>query len=287
MTLNIYLLLPDVYTKVSEVNTEDQIRQMLVTVNQLLDLVLREKEAELYYDAENLKNFDAQIREIANVEGFSLEEREALELLTIYENLKDGHHCSKETWQERGCQYILLDLTREKLEKFIPAILTEMTKSILLERGKHLLLNVESAIDSYRHYLPIVKDCPACPDLPPQLAILQWVKQPPALENWLVESRTPRRFNWHPKHGQHGRGQWKGASVLFCDEVMAQRLLESAIADRLDKDLYNYDPVNGRYIVFKDENTPNNTYHGYHLDHSEEVPEEIRNRVAKRVTERL
>lgn len=43
-----------------------------------------------------------------------------------------------------------------------------------------------------------------------------------------------------------------------------------------DNKLYNYDKKNKKYIIFQDDETQENSYHGYHVKNDNEVPVEIK-----------
>lgn len=57
---------------------------------------------------------------------------------------------------------------------------------------------------------------------------------------------------------------------MECSKEKAQELLKNAIGDRrIGNFLFNYDGGIKEFIVFSDENTPNNQYHGYHISEDE------------------
>jgi len=99
---------------------------------------------------------------------------------------------------------------------------------------------------------------------------------------WITKNTVERKFNKSKKHGENGKGNWKGESVLLCDCEVAQNLLNSSIPDfhELDNRLFNFDPISETYIEFYYEGkTPNNQWHGFHLDPNDwdkRVPNKIR-----------
>ena len=102
------------------------------------------------------------------------------------------------------------------------------------------------------------------------------------LEKWFLENRQPRIFNLNPKHGENGTGarpnKGETVSLLRCNRSEAAELLNSAKGDkRLSKELFAYDAIHSRFIIFKDENTAINSYHGYHVDDENEIPLKVRN----------
>ena len=103
------------------------------------------------------------------------------------------------------------------------------------------------------------------------------LKNASELKAWFAKYRTPnRKFHLIPKHGENGTANWKEASPLMCSKQNAQVLLNTAIGISTDK-LYNYDSDNKMYIIFWNENEPQNKYHGYHLPlNTIEIPHKIK-----------
>lgn len=101
------------------------------------------------------------------------------------------------------------------------------------------------------------------------------------LLDWL-QKLSVRKFNISEKHGENGKGNWPGESVLLCNRDRAQQLLESAIPDfRLkDERLFNFDEVNNTYIEFFYEgNNPQKQWHGFHVKKEKwnmRIPETVR-----------
>lgn len=97
---------------------------------------------------------------------------------------------------------------------------------------------------------------------------------------YVRQHRQPRTFNWNPKHGENGKGMIpnKGevVSPLEGSRQEAELLLPKAVNSRKTTELYAYDEAQGKYIVFKDENTPDNKFHPYHPINQEEVPEDVK-----------
>lgn len=280
MALKIYLLLPDVYTQFKEVNiTKAQVEQLLVTINQFLHLVRCEKEAELYYDVANLKDFDTQIREIANLIEFSLGEREPIELLTIYENLNGfareikgvNFQCCYIAWNFPDDNTVL-DRTTQLLLKMVEDTLLNQSQTPKTQQ-KYLLLNFTD-LCATRVFLPIIKDCGE--ENCPQIVCIPQITDKNKLEVWLRDNRQPRVFNKNPKHGEQGKGvrsnKGEKVSPLLCSPQEAQQFLDTAIGcATFKKELYNFDRERNKYIVFSNENTPDNTYHGHYEDSIEEI----------------
>lgn len=97
------------------------------------------------------------------------------------------------------------------------------------------------------------------------------------LPNWFSENRLPQR-NYHPspKHGENGIGEWLGASKLYCSHTHAQSLLLKSIGQSELDELYFYDEMHRKYIIyrFEGDNTLNQ-YHAYHIE-DDDVPKSIK-----------
>lgn len=98
---------------------------------------------------------------------------------------------------------------------------------------------------------------------------------------WIVNNSSKRQFHISPKHGVNGKGNWKGESVLLCNEAEAALLLESAIPDFIEKEnrLFNWDCIHNTFIEFFFEgDNPQRQWHGFHLEAKEwnRVPSSLR-----------
>jgi hypothetical protein len=103
------------------------------------------------------------------------------------------------------------------------------------------------------------------------------------LIDWFCENRIPKRnFQSIPKHDIPKpivrRGQL--ISPLYGDDKNASEILKIAIGIN-SKELFGYDKLKNMVIIFKFENdTPQNQYHGYHVNiDSNEIPNEIRKKL--------
>ena len=93
-----------------------------------------------------------------------------------------------------------------------------------------------------------------------------------SLLQWIQDKSTLRRFNLSDKHGENGRGNWAGESVLLCNRNNAQELLNTAIPDftKKEKQLFNFDVNYQTFIEFFYEgNNPQNQWHGFHIKQDE------------------
>ena len=88
---------------------------------------------------------------------------------------------------------------------------------------------------------------------------------------WCVKRLPQRRFDVDEKHGENGVGGRripnKGyASLLLCHRTRAQQLLDKAVGNGKESDLWYYDEDKKKYIYFEnqyEESQP--AYHGYHI----------------------
>jgi hypothetical protein len=98
---------------------------------------------------------------------------------------------------------------------------------------------------------------------------------------WIQNKSDTRTFNLSPKHGENGRGNWKGESVLRCSKNDAQQFLNTAIADFSEKEkrLFNFDHNHKTFIEFFYEgDNPQKQWHGFHVedDQLNRIPLSIR-----------
>lgn len=88
------------------------------------------------------------------------------------------------------------------------------------------------------------------------------------LAGWFENNRRPSRiFNWNPKHGEYGKGEYPGESKLMGSRDEARSLLHKAWGTDL-RVLFFFDEKYNQYIEFKRE--LGNTYHGFHLYEADE-----------------
>jgi hypothetical protein len=106
------------------------------------------------------------------------------------------------------------------------------------------------------------------------------------ITKWIVANSAKRNFHISPKHGENGKGNWKGESVLLCSKTEAETLLNSAIPDFNEKEnrLFNWDSTNKGFIefFFEGEN-PQKQWHGFHVAETDlsRVPNSIRKYFSK------
>ncbi len=98
---------------------------------------------------------------------------------------------------------------------------------------------------------------------------------------WIVNNSHNRSFHISPKHGENGVGNWRGESVLLCNQTQASHLLQTAIPDCTEKEnrLFNWDDTHETFIefFFEGEN-PQMQWHGFHLKSEDwkRVPNSVR-----------
>jgi hypothetical protein len=85
---------------------------------------------------------------------------------------------------------------------------------------------------------------------------------------WIANTEV-RPFNLSSKHGENGKGNWQGESLLLCTKEDAQKLLNTAIPcfEEKEKNLFNFDNTHNTFIVFYYEgDNPQRQWHGFHLE---------------------
>ena len=101
------------------------------------------------------------------------------------------------------------------------------------------------------------------------------------IRRWIVDNSDKRIFHISGKHGENGKGNWTGESILLCSKLEATSLLESAITDFIEKEnrLFNWDSTHNTFIEFFFEgNNPQRQWHGFHLEAKDwnRVPNSVR-----------
>lgn len=102
-----------------------------------------------------------------------------------------------------------------------------------------------------------------------------------SLLHW-IQNNSSRYFNLSTKHGENGRGNQPGQSVLRCSKNEAQQLLNTAIPDFTEKEkqLFNFDENHQTFIEFFYEgDNPQKQWHGFHITNNEwekRIPVSIR-----------
>jgi hypothetical protein len=238
----------------------------------MIEIVAREKGAKIIYDAENIKEFQQQMNGLDD-EFMSLQ-------YAFYMLLSNAENFRENSKQAADCLYFIWDLNQFTGIQINSPIstLAEIAEEKRQDENKKLVLVHNDSIHLNRSIIPIIKD--GYDEKCPFFICIQHVKNSTELENWISQNRQPRLFNLNPKHGENGKGakanKGEEVSVLLCNKKHAQELLDSAVGDkRISKKLFNFDNEHQKFIVFEDENTPNNSYHGYHVDNENQVPQKF------------
>lgn len=95
--------------------------------------------------------------------------------------------------------------------------------------------------------------------------------------NWFCDNRKPERdYNWNPKHGEYGKGNWAGESRLLGSRDEAKQLVKNAIGETYRGTLFCWDAQYGHYMEYKNE--LNNTYHSFHLEgvNEKRIPHQVK-----------
>ncbi|MBN2533244.1 MAG: hypothetical protein JXB88_10150 [Spirochaetales bacterium] len=259
---------------ISLYENEEKLILFLSEINKAVDLIKREKGAELIFDNENIKLFLEEVKVLKD-EYINL----LLRVYSIFDDLKNFRDSSI---IQKDCLYLIWDksnFTVFSIKDSIP-ILTEIVE-YKQEKNKVVLFYPDT-IKCDRSFLAIIKD--GGEKNIPIFTRIDFVSDYTSLENWIVINRIPRKFKHNPKHPKAKEiNKNKYVSALLCSEEEAQILLNSAIGDAgFSNKLYNYDTKNKKYIIFQDDDTQENTYHGYHAINDTEIPEIIKTILNKR-----
>lgn len=282
--IHAFFLLPastpsSVFLSNDDLLDSEKLRQFIIEFEHLVESAYSEKSTSVWYDCENINDF------LSNFEGLHDEYLTNLtvRLRNLLTNALDWRNEQQHTLDNR---YFLWDLMNEQVVPLYhrPHTLSEIAeRTMRMVENKHVLINVQ-ALNINRKVLAIIKDNWRDSVLP-KLIIIPFVSNAEKLDEWFKSNRQKRIFHLH-KHGEYGEHvqQNKGEEVspLLCGKEDAQRLLENAIGDqRISKKLYAFDENHQKYIVFEDENTLENSYHGYHIDDEYKIPENIRKKIQR------
>lgn len=102
---------------------------------------------------------------------------------------------------------------------------------------------------------------------------------------WFHSNRDTRGYTWNRKHGENGRGALKNkdevVSPLECSREEAKSFLEEAIGYRHSNELYNYDPLNNKFMVWKCDAPGTQNFHAYHPVDQNEVDLKVQKFITK------
>ncbi len=253
---------------------ENLIADYLNQLEIFLDTAYQEKATEVYYSESNILQF---------LSGFEAFEDEYLSnpsgrLSDILQNA--------ENWEVNASQaddtfYVIWRPPNSHQTLYAPHTLAEIVERMKPTLTDKIVLIDHQATHNEGDFIVIARDFLVNSDVP-VFRKLDSTSNVEMLEKWLLNNRQPRIFNLNPKHGESGKSAKSNkdetVSLLRCNRNEAAELLKIAKGDkRLSKELFAYDAIHSRFIIFKDENTAINSYHGYHVDDENEVPLKIRN----------
>lgn len=239
-------------------------------LEKIVDILEREKEVDLFYDNENIRDFEEPLKELN--EDLVSPQSIFASLLSNARDIRGVNFQGRYLVWNFPENHTVLDSQTKLIIKMVEETLLNQSQTPKTQH-KYLLLNFTD-LCATRAFLPIIKDCGE--EKCPQMVCIPQIIDKNKLEIWLSQNRQSRVFNNNPKHGESGKGvrtnKGEQVSARLCNAREAQALLDTAIGcANITDELYNFDRKHGKYIVFKDENTPNNTYHGYHVDSLDEI----------------
>lgn len=183
MALKTFLLLPehdDAFFSIAE--NEIQYANFIKNLAQLTKEIRQNKEATLFYDAQNIQTFIAKCKTLQ--EGDYLVDDE--QLIRHLGLSREASDIQDETVRDTACVYFLWDFDKIKVENS-PALLAEMAERIWsFPAEKYLLLNFQNALETTRKYLCVFKDALHEATLPATFAHLPFITDKAELELWLA-----------------------------------------------------------------------------------------------------
>jgi hypothetical protein len=238
----------------------------------MLEITYREKNTNVFYSTTNIEQF------LSTFDG-------DIYLQTLKGKLQEML-TGADDWETRSLQknthsYFIWSLNDSKVYQIINHTLAEIAESTQNQSDNRFVL-IDHEATHLTTYIYIFKDSLTKEFEPFFIKISSTVSRE-SLEEWLINNRQQRVFNLNPKHGENGMGGHKSnkgekVALLLCSRERAQELLNNAKGDkRKNKELYIFDDQHKRFLIFKDDNTEINSYHGYHLDSENEIPAKIRN----------
>ena len=269
-------------------NTDDLVLDKTLVadyLNQLeisLDVAYKEKVTDVYYSESNIQQFLSGFMDFEN-EYLSNTSGRLSDILQSAENWEDNSQQKSDSyydiWKISDRQAVNLH-ELHTFSEIAERICSQITDKIVLIDHKAIHSN-DSIVIMISGLLGLIEFSNV-----PVFTVFHSTKTIEQLETWFSNNRQPRIFNLNPKHGENGVGaranKGEKVSLLLCSQNQASELLRLAKGDkRISKELFAFDTNHKKFIVFKDDNTIVNSYHGYHVDNENEVPHKIRNTFEK------
>jgi hypothetical protein len=97
---------------------------------------------------------------------------------------------------------------------------------------------------------------------------------------WYHNNRPARTYTWNKKHGEFGKGvianKGEDVSPLECSRKEAEAFLSVALGYRKANELYNFDPQNEKFMVWKCDAPGTYSFHAYHPINQDEVDVKVK-----------
>jgi hypothetical protein len=98
--------------------------------------------------------------------------------------------------------------------------------------------------------------------------------------SWYHDNRPERTYTWNKKHGENGKGvlanKGEVVSPLECTRQEAESFLSIALGYRKSNELYNFDPQNGKFMVWKCDAHGTYSFHAYHPINQDEIDVKVK-----------
>lgn len=252
------------------INSDDQGRRLIKDFQMTIDLADCEKGSVLYYSKSNKDIFFENIDAFEELFGYF----GGIDFQTIIDILfQEAQIYPINEELQTNCICSVYNANSTHLERVFPVIFLESLNTFksLNEHDRLIILNFFNNYFGHKS-ISIIEDCEQKGKKIIDLPFVENFKQ---LDEWLIENRTPRKYNMgdnrhvenHPQSliNSHNKSPLIGG---IGGKQNAEQLLKKAVGDKRDKkDLMNCDTKNNdAFIWFEDENeNPQNQYHGYHL----------------------
>lgn len=222
------------------ISHEDEYRQYITDVIDLLDRADCEKGVELYYQNTNKQGFIDDLNDNAEMEDFYMINPE----MVLHHALRYATNWERESKYETHNACVYKYWNGGTTEEALP-LLKEIAEYSLQKEGKPLFLNLKSAFNTLgRKYIAVLKDCYQNLEYEPQLILIAHVSNFLQLEFWFQENRRQRNFNRDDNRHVKGHPDYRGdleKSPLLCSKDEAQELLNTAITDQRAREQVNKD----------------------------------------------
>jgi len=231
-------------------------------------------EVVIYYSSIDMKLLLNNFQEIAGLTPGNFDDKINLIRALIGEvNARDWQ---KHKRQREDMIYFHQESVGEKTHNVTNTSLAEATE-YRFNQQKVAVVNLSHS--DYNDSIPIhINRSTLIPPRAMDMFRLDTFKDQKDLLAYIIDNWYQRRYNHNPKHGENGKNikqnKDEEVSPLECSIKEARELLKFAVSTRNKAELYMYDGVRNKFIIYKAESEQ--VYHGYHPIDQDEVPQEVK-----------